>query len=83
MATKQRKQTRMYALNFKNPEDKSEAVEIAVDFGQIVSRKFSDSENVLYVNDRQLREIKRHKELEYVFLAQNSNKNNGRVELRK
>jgi hypothetical protein len=82
--TKTKQTNVQYALVFKTDEDKSEAAVIAVDFGKIVSRKFNDKENVLYVNDRQLKEIKKHKELEYGFLTQNGNKtNNSGVELRR
>jgi hypothetical protein len=79
--TKTKQTNVQYALVFKTDEDKSEAAEIAVEFGKIVSRKFNNKENVLYVNSRQLREIKKHKELEYAFLAQNGNSNG--IELRK
>jgi len=59
--TKTKKRSNTYALVFSSAEDKNEAVEIASDFGKIVSRKFSKNENVLYANARQRKEIDKHK----------------------
>jgi hypothetical protein len=47
------------ALKFESDHDKGLAAYIAASYGQVTSRKYNENENVLYINDKQFRELEK------------------------